>query len=151
MHLCTIATVTVHICTIIVTLLSIILYFFLYPLSCLVSLSLTHSSMLRRRRRSRPSQQPNTTNHHHNNANTPKIIKIILNLDPNSSNPYTNSYINNQTEIEKGRRRRRCWREAKTADLPKITIFFTQNFCFLRPKSLPLIKHNPKSSSIIKA
>ena len=33
----------------------------------------------------------------------------------------------------------------------KITIFSTQKFCFLRPKSLPLIKPNPKSSSIIKA
>ena len=33
----------------------------------------------------------------------------------------------------------------------KITIFSTQKFCFLRPKSLPLIKPNPKTSSIIKA
>ena len=75
--------------------------FFLSPLSCLVRLSLTHSSMPRRRR-SRPSQQPSIANHHHYNPVSPttttttrthhKIIKIILNLDPNSSNPFTNSY-----------------------------------------------------------
>ena len=100
-HLCTIATVSVHICIVTVALLSI---FFLSPFSCLVRLSLTHSSMprRRRRRRSRPSQQPSTANHHHCNLVPPttnttiqthyKIIKIILNLDPNSSNPYTNSY-----------------------------------------------------------
>ena len=44
-HLCTIITVTVHICTVTITLTSIILYFFLSALPCLVSLSLSHSSM----------------------------------------------------------------------------------------------------------
>ena len=51
-------------------------------------------------------------------------------------------HINNQSEIEKRRRRRRRCQNHH---------FLHQNFCFLRPKSLPLIKPNPKSSSIIKA
>ena len=60
-------------------------------------------------------------------------------------------YINNQSEIEKRRKRRRRKKEEDAEENAKITIFSTQNFCFLRPKSLPLIKPNPKSSSIIKA
>ena len=56
-------------------------------------------------------------------------------------------HINNQSEIEKRRRRRRRKKEGDA----KITIFSTQNFCFLCPKSLPLIKPNPISSFIIKA
>ena len=60
-------------------------------------------------------------------------------------------HINNQSEIEKRRRRRRRKKEEDAEEDAKITIFSTQNFCFLRPKSLPLIKPNPKSSSIIKA
>ena len=60
-------------------------------------------------------------------------------------------HINNQSEIEKRRRRRRRKKEEDAEEDAKITIFSTQNFCFLCPKSLPLIKPNPKSSSIIKA
>ena len=60
-------------------------------------------------------------------------------------------HINNQSKIEKRRRRRRRKKEEDAEEDAKITIFSTQNFCFLRPKSLPLIKPNPKSSSIIKA
>ena len=60
-------------------------------------------------------------------------------------------HINNQSEIEKRRRRRRRKKEEDAEEDAKITIFSTQNFCFLHPKSLPLIKPNPKSSSIIKA
>ena len=60
-------------------------------------------------------------------------------------------HINNQSEIEKRRKRRRRKKEEDAEENAKITIFSTQNFCFLRPKSLPLIKPNPKSSSIIKA
>ena len=59
-------------------------------------------------------------------------------------------HINNQSEIEKRRRRRRRKKEEDAEENAKITIFSTQNFCYLRPKSLPLIKPNPKSSYIIK-
>ena len=52
-------------------------------------------------------------------------------------------YINNQSEIEKRRKRRRRKKEEDAEENAKITIFSTQNFCFLRPKSLPLIKPNP--------
>ena len=60
-------------------------------------------------------------------------------------------HINNQSEIEKRRKRRRRKKEEDAEENAKITIFSTQNFCFLCPKSLPLIEPNPKSSSIIKA
>ena len=87
-HLFTIATVTMHICTVTVTLLFIILYFFLSPLFCFVSLSLTHSSIprrrrrRRRRRRNRPSQQPSTTNHHHCNTIPPTTTTATQNRQP---------------------------------------------------------------------
>ena len=86
---------------------------------------------------------------------------IFINSTP-ISNPENQQYthihqthikihINNQSEIEKRRKRRRRKKEEDVEENAKITIFSTQNFCFLRPKSLPLIKPNPKSSSIIKA
>ena len=53
-------------------------------------------------------------------------------------------HINNQTEIEKRRRRKKEEDAEEEEEKPK------SEFCFLRPKSLPLIKPNPKSSSIIK-
>ena len=60
-------------------------------------------------------------------------------------------HINNQSEIEKIRRRRRRKKEEDAEEDAKITIFSIHNLCFLHPKSLPLIKPNPKSSFIIKA
>ena len=94
------------------------------------------------------------------NVLTVQLLDCPLPTSTNSStaHPYSSNHIkihqthiqihiNNQSEIEKRRRRRRRKKEEDA----KITIFSTQNFCFLCPKSLPLIKPNPISSFIIKA
>ena len=98
------------------------------------------------------------------NVLTVQLLDCPLPTSTNSStaHPYSSNHIkihqthiqihiNNQSEIEKRRRRRRRKKEEDAEEDAKITIFSTQNFCFLCPKSLPLIKPNPKSSSIIKA
>ena len=97
------------------------------------------------------------------NVLTVQLLDCPLPTSTNSStaHPYSSNHIkihqthiqihiNNQSEIEKRKRRRRRKKEEDAEEDAKITIFFIQNFCFLRPKSLHLIKPNPKSSSIIK-